>query len=234
MSRMRWFALAVVLLIAISVDIDSVVAQIRSKTVENFSHYTVGKFPRSFRTYPFQRGKARHVYEVAEENGNQFLRAVDDQDISVQVMREFVWDIERYPWISWKWRAQTLPKGGDERKAASNDSACGVYIVFGKYTGKVLKYVWSDKAPVGTVVKKDPGKMDIFVKQSGPPKSPGQWQTVTVNVPADYQKAFGEPLDKNPTGIGMLTDGNALHVKSACDYDDFVIYTQLGHSKSSD
>lgn len=204
-------------------------AQIRSKTVENFSHYKIGKFPKSFRTYPFQRRDAKKVYAVAEEGDNQFLRAVDDQDISVQAMREFYWDVERYPWITWKWRAKTLPTGGDERRSTSNDSACGVYIIFGKYTGKVLKYVWSYQAPVGTIVKKTPGKMDIIVSQSGVPESEGKWEMVRVNVPEAYQKAFGEPLNKNPSGIGVLTDGNALHVGAACDYDEFVLHTHADH-----
>lgn len=222
-----------ILLTGLGVWPHAIAAQLRSKTVENFSHYKIGKFPKNFRTYPFQRHNAKKVYAVAEEENNQFLRAVDDQDISVQAMRDFHWDVERYPWITWKWRARTLPEGGDERQPASNDSACGVYIIFGKYTGKVLKYVWSNQAPVGTVVKKKPGQMDIIVLQSGVPRQAGQWETVRINVPEAYQKAFGEPLDKNPSGIGLLTDGNALHVGSACDYDDFVLHTRADRLSSA-
>lgn len=194
------------------------------KLIESFDDYDDGSFPRRFRTYPFQRDQAEKVYRVAEEAGNRFLRAHDDQDISVQVMRQFYWDVERYPWARWRWRARILPAGGDERVAESNDSACGVYIVFGKYTGKALKYVWSTGAPVGTVVKKKPDKFYILPIVSGSASS-GQWREVVINVADEFHKHFGEGRVRNPTGFGILTDGNALHVPASCDYDDFAIYS---------
>ena len=194
-----------------------------TRVIDSFDRYDVGDFPKRFRTYPFQRGKAKSVYRVEEEGGNKYLQAVDKNDTSVLVMREFVWKIKTYPWISWQWRPKQLPPGGDERQRASNDSGCGVYLVFGKYSGRALKYVWSDKAPVGTVVQKDPNKFHIIVQASGPPRDPNAWYTVSVNVPEAYQEQFGEALPKAPTGIGLLTDGNALHVPAACDYDGITV-----------
>lgn len=197
------------------------------RIIESFSKYKVGDFPKSLRTYPFQRGQAKKIYKVEEENENRFLRAYDDQDISVQVMRQFYWDIEKYPWVSWKWRPRVLPTNGDERffkdPGSRNDSACGIYIIFGKYSGKAIKYVWSTGAPVGHIVKKNPNKFHIVIQESGPAKDTNAWHRVAINVPDDYKKNFEEELKKNPTGIGMLTDGNALHVTSSCDYDDLTI-----------
>ncbi len=197
-----------------------------SRVIESFSDYKVGKFPKRLRTYPFQRGKAQEVYVVAEEGGNKFLRAKDDKNLSVQVMRQFLWDVKKHPWISWKWRARTLPKGADERDFKNtNDSACGIYIVFGKYSGKALKYTWSTSVPVGTVIRKKPNKFHMIIKNSGPPADPGAWQTVSVNIPEDYKANFGEEIQKSPTGFGILTDGNADKVRapSACDYDAFTV-----------
>lgn len=195
------------------------------RMIDSFTDYKVDSFPRRFRTYPFQRSKAKKVYRVKEEGGNQFLRAYDDQDISVQVFRQFHWDIERYPWIRWRWRVRILPVGGDERHSPTNDSACGVYIVFGKYTGKVLKYVWSTLAPEGTVHKKKPGKFHMIVRNSGEASNPGDWQEVVVNVTEDYANNFQGDAIRNPSGFGLLTDGNAVHKPASCDYDEFVIST---------
>lgn len=192
------------------------------RTVEDFSQYEVDKFPKSFRTYPFQRGKADDVYIVKEEGGNKFLHASDDKDISVQTFKRYVWDTEKYPHFSWKWRAVTLPKGGDERNGMPNDSACGIYVTFGGYTGNAIKYVWSTTLPAGTVVEKKPGKFYILVVESGP-GSVGSWQAKAVNVMEDYRRIFKSEPKKHPDGFGLLTDGNATHTPAVCDYDDFRI-----------
>jgi hypothetical protein len=192
------------------------------KVIEDFSDYHVEKFPRRFRTYPFQRSKASRIYKVAEEKDNFYLKAVDGENLSTIIFREFLWDVDTYPYISWRWRARILPKRADERNGLTNDSACGVYVNFGKYQGEVLKYTWSTLAPAGTVYIKKPDKMNIIVKESGTDHL-RQWQTVTLHIPNEYARHFKKPLDKRPSGIGVLTDGNATGTPAACDYDDFMI-----------
>ena len=192
------------------------------KVVENFSRYPLHKFPKSFRTYPFQRSKAMKVYKVAEEEGNKYLQAIDSKDLSIIIFRRFFWNVKKTPYLSWQWRAKTLPKGADERHSNTNDSACGVYVDFGKYTGKIIKYTWSTTVPVGTVIPKKPNKFDMIVKETGK-KNLGKWQTVSVNVLKDYKRLFHSSPKKNPSGFGILTDGNAIHSKAACDYDNFTI-----------
>lgn len=192
------------------------------RVIEDFSNAPAGKFPESFRTYPFQRGKALEVYTVGEEGGNRFLKGAEKNDNSVQVFKRFRWDRIRYPYASWKWRAKALPAGGNENNGRPNDSACGIYIVFGGYTGKALKYVWSSTLPAGTVVTKKPGKFYILVKESGPRKL-NIWRTVNVNVVEDFKRLFHADPGKDPNGFGILTDGNATHTPSSCDYDDFMI-----------
>ncbi len=193
-----------------------------ARIIEDFQDEEVAKFPRIFGTYPFLRGSAQRVYRIKMEDGNKYLNALDSQDISVQIFREFHWTIADYPLFSWSWRARALPAGGDESKTEANDSACGLYVVFGKYTGTAIKYVWSSTLPVGTVLEKKPGQFFIIVKESGE-KHKDQWQPVTVNVLEDYLRLFKHKPDREPSGFGILTDGNALHTRSSCDYDDFVI-----------
>lgn len=190
--------------------------------VDSFSQYEVGKFPISFKTYPLQRNKAMEVYTVQEEGGNKFLHASDDKDISVQTMKRFEWKRSDYPHFSWRWKAITLPKGAAENNKAVNDSACGVYVVFGGWTGNVLKYVWSTTLPVDSIHEKKPNTFYFVVKESGSGNA-GQWTTETVNIVEDYKKAFHKDPEDDPSGFGILTDGNATHTPAACDYDDFKI-----------
>jgi hypothetical protein len=196
--------------------------------VEDFSTSTVGEFPENFHTRLFQHSKAEKVYQVKEENGRRFLSADDNDDLSVQIFRKFPWDRNINPGFSWEWRAVTLPKEATENDRTLNDSACGVYVVFGGYRGKVLKYVWSSTLPVGTFIEKDgkkPGRFYFIVLESGS-KQAGTWKTETVNVVEDYKKAFGEEPEKNPSGFGILTDGDATGTPSACDYGNFKILRQ--------
>lgn len=192
------------------------------RVVEEFSQYETGKFPKSFRTYPLQRGKAEQVYIVNDDGGNKILHALDDKDLSVQAFKRFLWDAKRWPNFSWRWRAITLPKGGVETNGAPNDSACGIYVTFGGLTGNAIKYVWSSTLPAGTVVEKKPGKFYILVLDSGS-DSVGSWVTKAVNIMEDYKRLFKAEPTGYPDGFGVLTDGNATHTPSACDYDDFKI-----------
>lgn len=192
------------------------------RVIEDFSESEVGKFPESFRTYPFQRGKAMRVYSIAANSENHYLKGYDDKDISVQTFKRFYWEANRWPYFSWRWQAEILPEGAAENNPATNDSACGIYVVFGGYTGKVIKYLWSTTLPVGTVVEKKPGKFYMIVLESGK-KNLGHWQTTAVNVLEDYKRLFKADPEKEPSGFGILTDGNATHTPAACDYDDFRI-----------
>ena len=70
--------------------------------------------------------------------------------------------------------------------------------------------------------KKNPGKFYIIVKESGS-SGVGKWREETVEVKADYAKYFGKELTKKPSGVGVMTDGNAVHQPAACDYADFRI-----------
>lgn len=194
----------------------------RSIVLEDFNGYSVGKFPSDWRTWPFQRGKAMKVYSVKEENGNKYLSAYDNADISVQILKNVNWKIENDPALSFKWRAKILPKDANETNPATNDSACGVYVVFSKARQEMMKFVWSTAAPVGTAYEKVAGKAFIIVKESGSTNL-NKWQTVRINVPEEYHKYFKRGLDKSPVAIAILTDGNATHSTAACDYDDFKI-----------
>src|SRR5262245_28587929 len=86
-----------------------------------------GEFPAWWKTYPFQKGKAKVVYKVQEENGKRFIRAQDDKDISIPIFKDFGWKLKDYPVLQWNWRALQMPQGAREDDRATNDSACGVY-----------------------------------------------------------------------------------------------------------
>ncbi|MFA5812753.1 MAG: DUF3047 domain-containing protein [bacterium] len=199
-----------------------VVIAVEGLTLDDLSTTKIGNFPKRWRTWPLQRGDAEKVYRVAEEGGKRFIKAYDSEDLSQQIFLNFNWQVQERPMLSWRWRVTKLPEGAAESNDATNDSACGVYVVVGKYSGHAIKYVWSSSLPAGNVTTRHDGKLKIKVLDSGQART-GSWVAHSVDVRTDYESLFGKPLEKNPSGIGMLTDGNAVHKPSGCDYADFAI-----------
>ena len=102
-------------------------------------------------------GGAAAAGAVREQDGRRFLHAAS-RGIGIQAAKQFEWDLTAYPVLAWSWRPIEFPKGSDERKSATNDSALSVYAVFPNtpWSVKSVKYIWSAVAPVGTHVRGAP------------------------------------------------------------------------------
>lgn len=187
-------------------------------SVDGFAESVPGDFPINWKTYPLQMGKAKRVYRISQEGQEKFLRAVDEEFLSVTVFRDFEWDVDKFPYLKFRWRAQSMPKMAPGEWSSVDDHACGVFIGFG--FASALKYVWSANFPVGSFWAKRPGKFVIVAKEFGESKA-GQWQEVTVDVKADFERYFGKAFDKKPSGFAILSDGEGSRQKVACDYAAF-------------
>ncbi len=195
--------------------------QVESMALETFGGYPVGGFPRAWKVRGSMRD-AQAIYRIGEEaGGGRFLMARTNRQ-SVMIGLERPFDPSRHPYLRWRWRVRQWPTGADERRKATNDSAAGVYVIFpGRFIApRVLKYVWSTTAPVGTRQPSPAASSTkIIVLDSGATAEPA-WRTVTVNVQRDYAALFGEPAPA-ARGIGILTDGNETASVAAADYADF-------------
>lgn len=187
--------------------------------IDNLKNSQVDKLPKGWKTYPFHKNKARKVYHVKTNEGHKFIQAIDEDDISVPIFKDFYWDIAKYPYLKFRWRAQKLPKGAREVHPSTNDSACGVYVGFSRT--HAMKYVYSTSLPPGSYWAKNPAKFYIISRNAGPGTA-GVWRDVVIDVPKDYQRFF-KKKPSDPEGIGIMTDGNAVHQPAACDYADFRI-----------
>jgi len=187
--------------------------------LENFAKSKVGAFPEGWRVRS-DEGKA--VYTVREEDGKRFLRAVSS-GLGVQAARETPdWNLETHPILAWSWRARQFPKGSDERASATNDSALAVYMAvpYSKIRGpKAMKYIWSEKVPIGTHLTSNSGLTQVRVVQSG--TEPKGWVEERVNVLADWKAAFKESDTPKTAGIVVLTDADDTKSTASGDYADF-------------
>jgi hypothetical protein len=186
--------------------------------LELFDDSPVGKPPEGWKT---RSGNIADVYVVRAGEERHYLHA-DARDVSVSIGKEERFDVRRYPILTWRWRVEEVPKGGDERRKETGDSAAGVYVVFGGWPiPNTIKYVWSATLPVGTRLESPfAGQTKIVVLRSGPPQGTG-WVEEQVNVLEDYRKFFGKDPDV-ARGIGILTDSDNTHSRAVADYETIV------------
>ena len=131
--------------------------------------------------------------------------------------------------LNWKWRAVTLPVGGNECQDGKGDSAAVVYVSWKRglryYT---LKYVWSAVGSRGAVCDKKRNPFlaqDTVILESGAPL--GEWKSVDLDLRAEFRKHFegGDAKAEVPDffGIGLMSDGDQTHSVSSADFAEFLL-----------
>jgi hypothetical protein len=131
--------------------------------------------------------------------------------------------------LQWKWRAVTLPRGGDECADGKGDSAAVVYVTWKSgLKWYSVKYVWSAVGQKGKTCdrKRNPFRaQDTVIVESGPPLD--EWRSVRIDPDTEFRNHF-ENGDRNAdvpnlVGIGIMTDGDQTRSASAGDYSGFLI-----------
>jgi len=197
------------------------------RRVADFEDSRCGDFPTGWflrRGFSYGRGNGNRAWHVRAEGDNHFLEAVSEGD-AFTVGVECRYRLEELPFLYWRWRIHELPRGGDERHRATQDSAAGIYVVFpGFPLPRSIKYVWSSTLPPETLIA-SPFNLRawIIVVRSGT-SGLGEWTWEERNVWEDYQRAFRKtPPTKNPKAIALLTDSDSTNTRARADYDDITI-----------
>jgi hypothetical protein len=188
--------------------------------IDTFADSQIGQFPVGWRA---RKDSGKVTYSVQEENGLRFLRAISN-GLGIQAGREYEWDLTKYPVMAWSWRARLFPQGGDERESSKNDSVLAVYMTVphSRIQGpKAVKYIWSERVPVGTRLSSNMGLTQVLVLRSGAPANREQWVEERVNALEDYTRLFGEPPAVKPAGIAVLTDADDTRSRAEGDYANF-------------
>jgi hypothetical protein len=166
--------------------------------------------------------------DIEGENGNYFLHMLSINDY-FGLGKKISFDIRKYPYLSWQWKASKLPKGGDVRKRETDEQAGQIYVVFPKFPAPVntrsVGYIWDSQAPVGfSGTSTAYRRMKYVVLQSGPAKL-NQWISEMRNVYEDYKKLFQE---EPPNAGGIVLYINSQYTKSSAE----IFYANIFFSSS--
>jgi hypothetical protein len=136
-------------------------------------------------------------------------------------------DRARVRYLHWRWRAITLPTGGNECVKDKGDSAAVIYVSWRRLLRwYALKYVWSAVGPKGAICDKKSNPFmaqDTVILESGGPIN--TWREESIDLDAEFRKHFanGDPTADVPDfmGVGLMTDGDQTNSASVADYADF-------------
>jgi hypothetical protein len=188
-------------------------------TISDFSKDAVGAFPPEWKV---RKDAAKAIYTVREEDGRRYLQAAS-KDHGDQAALEHSWDLDAYPVLAWSWRPRVFPKAADERSSSTNDSVLAVYMLvdYSRIRGpKAVKYVWSERVPVGTQLSSNMGLTKVLVQESGTARQ-NQWVEERVDVRDAYLRLFDETETPKPAGIAVLTDSDDTDSTAEGDYASF-------------
>jgi hypothetical protein len=123
-------------------------------------------------------------------------------------------DLAQYPYLSWRWKVNELPRGGDFRKASTDDQAAQVLVAF--QDRRILTYIWDTTAPKGIMASSSSIPLvhiHAVVCESGPDQL-NRWLSESRNLAEDYQRAYG----KQPPHVkGIRLQINSQHTGTAAE-----------------
>ncbi len=134
-------------------------------------------------------------------------------------------DLNRTPWLSWRWRVEQFPTVANEQDKAGDDFAVRVYIVVRDgwtfLSTRAVSYVWSQQAMVSqswpNPFTGDKAMMLALRKGQGD----GGWVTEKRNLKADLRRLFGKDF-RYIDAVAIMTDADNSNSRAVGYYADLV------------
>ncbi len=143
--------------------------------------------------------KGKADFSVVESESGPAIR-MKSSSTSSALYREMKFNIKDYPYLSWQWKAASLPKGGDVRRKDKDDQAAQVYVVFPRFpaavNSRLVGYIWDSTAPAGLMVQSTKSSNTRYIVLRSGPGELGKWLKEERNVYEDYKALFKEEPPK--------------------------------------
>jgi hypothetical protein len=156
---------------------------------------------------------------VVEQDGPAKVLHLKSQGDSSTISKAVKTHVKATPILEWRWKATTLPKGGDSRVKQTDDQALQVYVTFERFPAiarsRIIGYVWDSTAPEGLTIKSQKSGLVTYVIVRSGTANAGKWLTESRNVYEDYKRIYGEEPEDNLRGIAVAIDSD--DTKSSAD-----------------
>lgn len=159
------------------------------------------------------------VREFSGRADVELVRAEDGLALRLQsdassfvLYRDLVLDLQALPRLVWTWKVTRLPARGDVRRAATDDQAAQLYVIFPRWPSPrtrsdVVGYIWDTTTPAGTrLASPRAPNVRVIVVESGA-GALGRWQRYERNVLEDYRTLFGREAPR-VGGLALMIDAD--------------------------
>jgi len=205
----------------------------------SFSSVSTLQLENNWQNYKFSLfGRSTH-YQLISQDGQQILRAVSDKAAS-SLTRPLSVSLEQYPILNWRWQATNLPARANDNSKRADDHSARLYVIFnspktgllnwlkstsGLAKTHALNYIWANQAAINTLLPNPYSERSMMITVNSGSARLGQWQSISRNIYADYQRAFGH---KPPpvTAIAIMTDSDNTDDKLTTFYGDIYFSQQ--------
>ncbi len=211
-----------------------------SVVIEDFEQYEVNGLPNSWKMPDIASRTMRPLtsdysqpgdfMNVVTDNGSKVLRAYTEAEaVKIALPRGdgLRWDLDSFPRLRWRWRADQLPEGAREDSRKLNDTGAALYVAFdcNDWIGRpcTIKYTYSSTLPKDTQVRY--GKLYVLVVSSAA-EFEGGWTEIERNVVEDYEMLFRKPPKGDPLYILLWNDSDTTKGTADVYFDDIVVMTE--------
>ena len=153
--------------------------------------------------------KDETLYQLAEVGGVQVLRAHSHASAS-GLFKKVRIDLEKYPFLNWRWRIENRLTGLDEQGKTGDDYGARIYVVVSGgvkfWNTRTLNYVWADTSPAGHVWPNAfAGENAMMLALRSHKDAVATWYTEKRNIYQDFKQVFG-PSVRYIDAMALMTD----------------------------
>ncbi|MFH1877808.1 MAG: DUF3047 domain-containing protein [Candidatus Omnitrophota bacterium] len=172
-------------------------------------------------------GTKAAVFSLAREvEGGSYLHMEADKASASLVAVINGVDLNKTPFLRWRWRVTELPRGADGRIKAADDQAIGIYLGSGSLLkNKSVSYRWDTETPRGAHGKCAYGGGTIKVKwytlRNKEDAADGQWYIEERNAAEDFKNAWGFYPDKMYLSVSCNSQYTGSTAAADLDWIEF-------------
>ena len=200
-----------------------------------------GPLPAGWKNLPVAHGKTLTRYSLVTDDSATVLQA-DAAASASALMHKGNVDLGETPQLTWRWKIERPIDDADNSVASKEDAPARLVFMFEGDKSKLplgeraaiqlaktlageelpyatLMYVWSNTAPVGSVIDNPHTSRVKMIVVSGGADGVGKWLALSRNVAQDYEHAFHEKPGK-VAAYGLLTDTDNTGASAHAWYGD--------------
>ncbi len=176
---------------------------------------------------------ARFSIVKNHSRGMSFLRMKADRASATLITTVHAVDLEKTPFLQWRWRAIVLPQGADGRERARDDQAIGIYVGTGRaFNNKSISYRWDTNTPKGAeglcLYNMGMTRVGWHTLRNKEDAKTKEWFIENRNVAEDFKKAWG--FYPHTIYLAISSNSQYTHSSAVADLDwiEFVSNTAEG------